>query len=912
MTASTRLALLAAILLIGPAMAQEQGGDEVLLSVSEPGGIAVFLGVEYTSLAGRLAVKGPWIVHVLEADEAKALAARGRVKSAGQVLVDPWKASTLPYPENLVNLLVAADSRAVPEAELLRVLAPRGAAWIRKNGGWERLLKPPAAGHDEWTHWRHGADGNMVSHDRAVAAPSELRWVAGPAQDAGGKKWYYDHILVSANGRNFYVFDELLVARDAHNGALLWSRPFKASSYGDTGLPVPDDAPQNPKPRIGGRLCRVRPVAAGELLLVATEEKILALDGRTGETVATLGEAKAAREILVDGGVVLVADAKAVRAWDLATRRPLWEISVQARRLVTGDGAVFAVTLTHVVALDRASGKELWRAEEPEAPRVLSCSYQGGILVLEKSTLRDDALGSGIRVYDTKLGEVVWTRDYKPDMSHYREARAYFAQGLLWIQAEKDRLLGLDPKSGSERKEWKSRGKHCAAPVASERFFMAPECEFTDLATGAQSRSRMFKSACRLPFIPANGLLYTFPVQCECYPMLRGYMGLASGTAPEIAAGPRRVEGAARVEPPVALLKPEADWPTYRGDVHRSAGTSAKIGEGPLRKLWETTVAAPAEGPLAAEWASNPFVRGPLTPLTASGGRVFTAAPDLNRVFALDAATGKVLWSFAAGGRVDGPPTIHEGLALFGCHDGWIYAVRAEDGVLAWRLRAAPREARIPAYGQIESPWPVVASVLVDRGLAYAAAGRHPSCDGGVRILAFRPRTGELAWEQAVDDLDEITKWYGGTIVTKAKIGLDFEPVDLLVRDGDRVAMSRWVFDAATGKGGMALESVEYLAGGLKVPRGLWGYGIRQTKMVTPKPPAAFDTAGIRKGLAKDLALILVGGVTVAANAAGELRVGDRIQPLDAPPVPDGLIALPGRLFLATTKGTVVCLASAP
>jgi hypothetical protein len=497
-------------------------------------------------------------------------------------------------------------------------------------------------------------------------------------------------------------------------------------------------------------------------------------------------------------------------------------------------------------------------------------------------------------------------------MTHYREARAYFARGLLWIQSERDRILGLDPKTGSEEKRWTSRGKHCATPVASERFFMAPECEFTDLETGQVTRSRIFKAACRLPFIPANGLLYTFPVQCECYPMLRGYMGLSSAGPGEIASGPRR-QGSPAGAAPALLLRPEeraAEWPTYRHDVWRSGATPAALKRADVKVAWEAPVARPPEGPLASEWGANPFVRGVLTPPVAAGGTVFVAAPDRHRVTALDARSGKVRWSFAAGGRIDGPPTLHEGLCLFGAHDGWVYAVRAADGELAWRLRAAPREARLPAYGQIESPWPVVASVLVEGDRGYVAAGRHPSADGGVRVLAFGARTGEVVWDKTIDQLEPIKAWYGGTLPdSKIKLGLDFEPVDLLVRDGDRVAMSRWRFDPATGDSRMALDSVTYPGpGGLAVPRGIWGYGIRQTKMVASRPPAAFDAGGIRAGATGDAAVILAGGTLVAASAKGDLRVGDRSMDLGAEPVFDGMIAAYGALYIATRKGTVLCL----
>src|SRR6185503_16478350 len=297
--------------------------------------------------------------------------------------------------------------------------------------------------------------------------------------------------------------------------------------------------------------------------------------------------------------------------------------------------------------------------------------------------------------------------------------------------------------------------------------------------------------------------------------------GLSSEKPLEVAAGPRLEKGSS-VPAPAALLRPAApmDWPTYRHDVHRSGATPQGLRRAELRRAWETSVAVLPEGPIAEEWKSNPFVRGTLSPPVAAGGMIFVAVPDLHRVVALDAATGKPAWTFTAGGRLDGPPTIHEDLCLFGAHDGWVYAVRAADGVLAWRLRAAPREGRILAYGQLESPWPVVSSVLVDGGLAYVAAGRHPTADGGVRVLAIKPRTGEIAWEKSVDNLDAIKNWYGPTLPnSKVKVGVDFEPVDLLVRDGDKVAMSRWRFSPADGDFSLALNSTTYAGpGGLEVP----------------------------------------------------------------------------------------------
>lgn len=903
------LMLLAGIWLALPARAAQEEApvEKILGSLPSGSGIGVHLGCGEGALLERLAESSGLLFHALDDDEARVAEARRRLHDRGlygRVSIEAWAAATLPYADDLVNLVVAERPGRTGEEEILRVLVPGGAAWVRKDGAWRQIRKPRPAGADEWTHWRHGADGNMVSRDRSVQVPTGVRWVAGPPQDAGGKKWYYDHVLVSSNGRNYYAFEEAVVARDAYNGSLLWTRAIKSPTFRE---------PASTVLKLGQRMSKVRPVAWGDTLFVAAEGKLLALEGATGRTAAELGVAAQPRELLLEGGRLVLADGGAVRAYDAARREVAWEAAVSARRIVAGDGALFCLSGSEIVCLDLATGRERWRVRETPVAHSATCTYRDGVLVLERATWRDDPEGCGIRAYRAEDGKTLWEREYSPNMTHYQEARSFFAGGLLWLnveEAKKSFLVAVDPKTGEERRRFKGNGgEHCAPPLATERFFIAPECNFTDLQSGKQTVARMVKAACRLPFVPANGLLYSFPVQCECFPMLRGYMGLAStGAAGE--EGPLLKPAAPARAAPAAAADP-ADWPMYRRDAYRSGSTPARLRGTDLRKEWEAEVAAPAGGSWASEWGASPFVRGAVTPPVAAGGLLVVAAPDLHRVVALDASTGKPRWTATAGGRVDSPPTLYDGLCLFGSHDGWVSCLNATDGTPVWRFRAAPREARIAAYGQLESPWPVPGSVLVDDGVAYFAAGRHPASDGGVHVYAVRARTGELVWKKTLTPF-AMRNWYGPTLPgTKIKVGVDFEPVDMLVKDGDRVSMSRWRFSPATGDVEFGVAQVQLeIPGGRKVPRGLWGYGIRQKKILDFKPPAVFDGETLFNGMKGDVALLIAGGLRLAATAGGELRVGEAKLSLGATPVHDGMIAAYGRLYVATTKGTVLCLAS--
>ena len=130
--------------------------------------------------------------------------------------------------------------------------------------------------------------------------------------------------------------------------------------------------------------------------------------------------------------------------------------------------------------------------------------------------------------------------------------------------------------------------------------------------------------------------------------------------------------------------------------------------------------------------------------------KVFVASVDTHTVHALDAGSGKTLWSYATGGRVDSPPTVYQGRALFGSADGWVYCLRAFNGELVWRFRAAPKELKTVALGQVESVWPVHGNVLVQDGVAYAAAGRSSYLDGGIFLYGLDPATGRIVCQGRV------------------------------------------------------------------------------------------------------------------------------------------------------------------
>jgi hypothetical protein len=125
--------------------------------------------------------------------------------------------------------------------------------------------------------------------------------------------------------------------------------------------------------------------------------------------------------------------------------------------------------------------------------------------------------------------------------------------------------------------------------------------------------------------------------------------------------------------------------------------------------------------------------------------------------------------------------------------DGYVYCLRASDGALIWRFRAAPMDQRLVAYEQLESVWPVPGNVLIQNDKLYCVAGRSVFLDGGLRLLQLNPITGEKLGEVILDEKDPDT----GKNLHSYVRGLDM-PVglpDILSSDGKYLYMRSQQFD---------------------------------------------------------------------------------------------------------------------
>ncbi|MGA2618044.1 MAG: PQQ-binding-like beta-propeller repeat protein [Thermoguttaceae bacterium] len=193
------------------------------------------------------------------------------------------------------------------------------------------------------------------------------------------------------------------------------------------------------------------------------------------------------------------------------------------------------------------------------------------------------------------------------------------------------------------------------------------------------------------------------------------------------------------------------NWPTYGHDMARSHVTAERLSV-PLEPCW-VFKARHAPQPAWSDPKARP-VEGILElrrvhfddvfQVAAAKGRVYFGSSADNRIFCLDAATGKVRWTVFTGGPVRLAPTVADGRIYVGSDDGCVYCLAATDGLVLWKFRAAPEDRRVLGHGKMISLWPVRTGVLVDGEVAYFAAGLFPA--EGVFFYAVDARSGRLIW----------------------------------------------------------------------------------------------------------------------------------------------------------------------
>jgi len=523
-----------------------------------------------------------------------------------------------------------------------------------------------------------------------------------------------------------------------------------------------------------------------------------------------------------------------IAAIDTETGGTLWEKTgkdtqsyVPASLAVRGKRAVFAAG-SEIICLSRQTGEEIWRA---------ACKNSGGeaydktgigeapigvappTLVLSDKAVYfgwTGGLNAGygtVDAYDVDSGKLKWSGALSAN--YLRGPDVFVVDDKVWVS--RDTYERIPGKQAGSRGAWRLHAgvgaygaetgeeikripqimtgpmshDRCYRNFITKHFYINSKtggADFLDLDLGTEYPHHWVRSTCGMPPVPGNGMLYAGPYSCQCsigemIPHMKALYGEKhlKRSGQDVA-----VKRISRLEkgPAFGAVGDAADsalddaWPTYRHDGMRNGSTKTPI-SAELKRYWKARVST---------------VPGPPT---IADGKVFVPDVDAHTVCAFSIADGEMLWRFTADARIDSPPTYWQGLLLFGSQDGWVYCVRATDGALAWRFRDLP-DRMIGAFQQVESAWPVKGSILIGKAptaapsgtkrAAYFAAGRSSFLDGGIRLYALDPVTGEvLARRRLYGPFAEDTGF--------PATGNQGSRTDVLSTDGQRLYMRHKAFN---------------------------------------------------------------------------------------------------------------------
>jgi outer membrane protein assembly factor BamB len=790
-----------------------------------------------------------YLVHGLDTDGVNIARARAYIHSKnlyGSVSVARYNGKVLPYGDNIVNLIVADTLGNVSKKEAMRVLTPLGA--LVADG--EKTVKPWPKNIDDWPQYLNKADNNAVAKDTVAGPPRFVQWVDKPTWCRSHMGIPTVANLVSGNGRLFAIEDTAppdnpflpaafrIVARDAFNGKELWSRkliPWEAVTMYIKCQPVQQQR---------------RMAVVGDTLYctLQLEGPTSAVDAATGEILKVYENTSPTQEVAYDQGILFlnVGDRfnssaynivklkgkpfvegvdpngpfhgagfkegyapeikdkanpiSAILAIDPSTNKELWAIRdisnyTAASLSVKGDYAVYQAA-NGLFCVHSRTGKRIWAKEKPIVNAVGHDSLTPGttpntvvitddkVFAVESSRTKKILANakSTLFAHSLKDGKLLWQA---PVQGNYQgSGDVCYIKGTLWVSGHNPTQYDVETGAVIKKIVQKMTGPmghdRCYRNYITERYFINSKtggADFLELQTGKEFPHHWTRGGCGSGVLPANGLVYSTPYSCQCSmgAMFQGMNAYASQPELQSSDQPITIKRSVRLEKGPAYNKitdmtPAAndDWPAYRYDGSRGGITKAEIPV-KLSVCWQTKL------------PTKPSA------ITTAVGNVFVCDIDTHTLYALDNKTGQTKWTYTADGRIDSPPAYYKGMVLFGSRDGWVYCLRALDGMLAWRFKDLP-DKLIGAFGQLESAWPVFGSVLMLDDTLYFAAGRCSYLDGGIFVYALNPRTGKLLKSRSCyGPFDESSGFpIGGHAGFKN---------DILVTDGTNLYMRHKAFD---------------------------------------------------------------------------------------------------------------------
>ena len=171
-----------------------------------------------------------------------------------------------------------------------------------------------------------------------------------------------------------------------------------------------------------------------------------------------------------------------------------------------------------------------------------------------------------------------------------------------------------------------------------------------------------------------------------------------------------------------------------------------------------------------------------------TGGTIYIGGISDGKLYALDANTGNIKWTFQTGGAITNSPTIVGNLVIFGSNDRNLYAVNTNTGLMYWRfstgssgvgenIEVSPAVNLSTVYFScsngklyaIDTTTQTISGVVIptQKWVSVNGSSRSsgPTIDNGLvfssasdkTISAFAAQTGLRKWQYTLDDLSSLS-----------------------------------------------------------------------------------------------------------------------------------------------------------
>ncbi len=591
------------------------------------------------------------------------------------------------------------------------------------------LAAPALAGEaklagPEWPMYKGNPGMTGVSPDKSVKPPFKLLWSYRTDSDTSGDALSGPTV---AGGMVFQALanTKSLLAIDAKDGKFLWE--YEHRDFSSAKQPAYHDG------KVYVWLCRWGRSTVAALNAKTGKElwhKKLNAKGVHGHRDGPI--VYKGRLYLADGGDEPAIVALSLDKGEIVWRRKLGKADGNCVYTPTaGDGRLFTGTRDKfgnsrktqgaTVALDAASGKELWRVRNIYPGK--SPSTDGKVVICPM------AAGPDRKTYalDAKTGRQLWVTKTQGGSKP-----ATILGDRILLRPWGGRFYAVNRKDGKKLWDFDLKaGTGCCPPVASGgHAYVGSGCpgandsesvgawslidaprtrgqgwtlHAVDLKSGKGTWSfGTGDNVCGEPAI-AYGRLYAVSRDGRIYCFAPARPG--QPTVPEAV---DKSPGAPAAEVRKLLAekaKLDKGWPMQGGTAQR-AGVPGTTLNTPLVKAWEF----PTGGRVC-------------TAAAIAGGRVYVGS-DSGKILALDAAAGRRLWEFETGDKVRCSPAVAGGVIYCGSDDGSFYALDAASGARKWEFQCGG---------------PVRASPAISGGVVVFGADDHCT-------YALNRKTGKKLW----------------------------------------------------------------------------------------------------------------------------------------------------------------------